>query len=239
MACCSHNLIPQWQVWTQTPIFYADDTFHFTSGLFHRDFLDAKYNSHFEKNGVPLSALEVRDEYLKNKAADIVRVKGTGRTPVDFDEEFQTSKNEFAGTYSWIEWDRYNNRYSIWPQDSANLIMYNDSYFKTNTWIWDKKPHWAYNTRYMKLVTDRNAIEWTPNSISSTILIDGNKAVISLVSVTPNFKTYQMRELPDGEWRNVSDSVEIVLKKEKYELIFRTENLAGVTGSEHKIVIAI
>ena len=34
---------------------------------------DAKYNSHFEKNGVPLSALEVRDEYLKNKAEDIVR----------------------------------------------------------------------------------------------------------------------------------------------------------------------
>lgn len=199
---------------------------------------DAKYNSHFEKNGIPLSALEVRDEYLKNKAADIVRAKGPGRTPVEFDEEFQSSKKEFARTYSWIEWDRYNNRYSIWPQDSANLIMYNDSYFKTNTWIWDKKPHWAYNTRFMKLVSDRHAIEWTPNIISSTILIDGNKVVIRLVSVTPNFKTYQMRELPDGEWRNISDSVEIVLKKEKCELIFRTENLAGVTGLEHKIVLA-
>jgi len=38
---------------------------------YHKWFLsDAKYNSHFEKNGIPLSALEVRDEYLKNKAAD-------------------------------------------------------------------------------------------------------------------------------------------------------------------------
>jgi hypothetical protein len=40
---------------------------------------DAKYNSHFEKNGIPLSGLEVREEYLKNKAADIVRVKGPAR----------------------------------------------------------------------------------------------------------------------------------------------------------------
>ena len=37
---------------------------------------DAKYDSHFEKDGIPLSALEVRDEYLENKAADITRVKG-------------------------------------------------------------------------------------------------------------------------------------------------------------------
>lgn len=35
---------------------------------YHKWFLsDAKYNYHFEKNGVPLSALEIRDAYLKIK----------------------------------------------------------------------------------------------------------------------------------------------------------------------------
>ena len=29
---------------------------------------DAKYDHHFEKDGIPLSALEIRDEYIKNKA---------------------------------------------------------------------------------------------------------------------------------------------------------------------------
>ena len=52
------------------------------SNKYHKWFLsDAKYNHHFEKNGVPLSALEIREEYLKNKVADVVLVKGTNRSP--------------------------------------------------------------------------------------------------------------------------------------------------------------
>ena len=43
---------------------------------------DAKYNHHFERNGIPLSALEIRDEYLKNKAVEIVLVKGPERVPI-------------------------------------------------------------------------------------------------------------------------------------------------------------
>lgn len=205
---------------------------------YHKWFLcDAKYNHYFEKNGIPLSALEVRDAYLKNKAADITMVKGPESTPVDYDDQYHESKEDFARTYTWIEWDKYNNRYTIFPYDSAELIMYNDTYFKTHTWIWDGKPHWAYHTEFMTLVADRHAIEWTPNTISSKVLIKGNKAKIKIISETPNFKAYQMKESPDGKWKNIPDSVEINLKKEKYEMVFRTENLAGVTGPEHKIII--
>ncbi|HEX5027086.1 MAG TPA: transglutaminase-like domain-containing protein, partial [Agriterribacter sp.] len=32
---------------------------------------DAKFDFQYEKNGIPLSALEIRDEFFKNKAADI------------------------------------------------------------------------------------------------------------------------------------------------------------------------
>jgi len=205
---------------------------------YHKWFLsDAKYNHHFEKEGIPLSALEVRDEYLKNKAVDITMLKGPQRTPIEYDEQYHESKEEFARTYSWIEWDKYNNRYTIFPADSAELIMYGDAYFKTHTWMWDGKPHWAYNTRFMNPVADRHAIEWTPNTIASKVSIKGDKARINLISETPNFKTYQMKELPDGTWKNVPDSIEINLKKEKYEIVFRAENLAGVTGPENKIII--
>ncbi len=212
---------------------------------YHKWFLsDAKYNHHFEKNvrlpegqRIPLSALEVRDAYLKNKAADITLVKGAERIPVEYDEQYRENKEEFARTYAWIEWDKYNNRYTIFPEDSAELIMYGDAYFKSHTWIWDDKPHWAYNTKFMNLVADRHAIEWTPNTISSKVSIGGNKAIIHLTSNTPNFKTYQVKELPGGMWENIPDSVEIDLKREKYEMVFRAENLAGVTGPEHKIII--
>jgi len=51
-----------------------------------------------------------------------------------------------------------------------------------------------------------------------------------------------MKEMPDGYpitigWKDISNSLEMELKKDKNEMIFRTVNLAGVTGPEHKIII--
>ncbi|HEX5025530.1 MAG TPA: transglutaminase-like domain-containing protein [Agriterribacter sp.] len=205
---------------------------------YHKWFLsDAKYNSHFEKNGIPLSALEVREEYLKNRAADIIRVTGPGRTPVDADTGYNMNKEEFARTYTWLEWDMYNTRYTAWPNDSAQLIMYKDAYFTNHRWIWDGKPHWAYNSAYMNLVSDRKAIEWTPNTIASKVTIEGNKARIELTSNTPNLKTYRMRETPDENWKDVSSVMEIVLKKQKNEMIIQAVNIGEVSGPEHRILI--
>jgi len=205
---------------------------------YHKWFMsDAKYNYHFEKNDTPLSALEIREEYLKNKAADITLVKGPDRVPTEFYPELNNRTKElFARIYTWISWNKYNNKY-INSNDSSDLVMYQDDYFKSHIWIRDGKPHWAYNTRYLHLVPDRKAIEWTPNTIASKVSVEGSKARIELNSNTPNLKTYQMKELPDGDWKDVSNSLEIESKKDKNEMIFRTVNLAGVTGPEHKIII--
>lgn len=201
---------------------------------------DAKYNSHFEKNGIPLSALEVRDEYLKNKAKDITRVKGIDRTPVDFDEEYKMSKEHFARTYAWLEWDTYTDRYTpdtTLDVDRGILTMYNDAFFKTHTWMWDQKPHWAYNTKFMNLVSERSAIEWTPNTIASSARIINNKAFVKLNSTTPNFKSYQIKEHRDASWRNIPDSLELTLDSDSNAFVFRTVNLAGVNGPEHQVLI--
>ena len=117
------------------------------------------------------------------------------------------------------------------------MIVYEDDYFKNHTWLWDGKPFWAYNTQYLYRLKDRKAIEWTPNIIESKVSIEGNKATIKLNSITPNLKTYQMKEQPGGDWKDVSNSVEVELKKDRNEMIFRAMNLAGVTGPEHKIII--
>ena len=131
---------------------------------------DAKYDHHFEKNGIPLSALEIRDEYLKNKAADIIKVKGPERIPFDVDAETGLSKVQNAQTYTWIEWHAYNNMFTAWPDYQDLLIMYDDDYFKNNVWIWGGQPHWAYaKPEFMKLVQDREKIYWTPNTISSKV----------------------------------------------------------------------
>jgi hypothetical protein len=198
---------------------------------------DAKYNSHFEKNGIPLSALEIRDEFLKNEAADIKLVKGPGRVDTPFDEEYKKSKYEFARWYANVEWNKHNDLYTNWPKDSSYHIMYADEYFNKHPWIWDGKPHWAYNTTHMRLVTDRSAIEWTPNTIASKVTITGSKAKVELHSITPNLQSYQIKESPDAAWKDVAATVELKLDRDSNQYVFRTLNRAGVTGPEHTVLI--
>jgi len=199
---------------------------------------DAKYDHHFEKNGIPLSALEIRDEYLKNKAADIIMVKGPERIPIDVDPETGTSKERSAQTYTWVEFHGHNDMFTVWPDYKQTIIMYDDDFYRNHIWIRNGKPNWTYDhPEFLKLVQDRNAIEWTPNTIASKVTIKGNKATIELVSDTPNLKEYQMKELPSETWKKVDKQIDIKLKKKKYELVFRIMNLAGVTGPEHRVVI--
>ena len=213
---------------------------------YHKWFLsDAKYNHHFEKDGIPLSALEIRDEYLKNRMADVKLLKGAARTPIEFDgvvnkngDTVKVSKAYFARTYTWIEWEKSNNRFMLWPAFDSKLNMYQDDYFRNHTWIWDGKPHWAYNKpEYMVRVNARKAIEWTPNTVSSKVTLAGNKAHIELTSNTPNLKTYQLKVMPDGKWEDIANTIDRELKSDTNEMIFRVMNAAGVTGPEHKIIL--
>lgn len=206
---------------------------------------DAKYNHHFEKNSIPLSALEVRDEYLKNKAVDIVLAKGPDRTPIEYDSVANNkgiykkkTKEQFAQVYTWLEWDRYNDRYSAWPDFNGMLNMYKDEYFKNHTWIWDGKPHWAYKTDHVKYIVSRKAIEWTPNTLRGDVLINKSMARIALTSITPNFMEYRMKVLPDGNWRKCDSIINLPLDQERIELSFCAVNVANVFGSEYMIKIS-
>jgi len=65
-----------------------------------------------------------------------------------------------------------------------------------------------------------------------------SEAVQSLqLDIRLGHEVLEMKEQPDGDWRDVSNSVELELKKDRNEMIFRTMNVAGVTGPEHKIII--
>lgn len=199
---------------------------------------DAKYDHHFEKNGIPLSALEIRDEYLKNKAADIVMVYGPDRIPVDLNQETGMTKERHAQTYTWVEHLAYNDLFTVWPCYKELLLIYDDEYARTHTWIWDGKPHWTYaKPGYVRKIGDRHAIEWTANTIRSKVLITGSHAVVELISDTPNFLEYQVRDTPEGEWRKVESPCQFDLTRKKHEFSFRVLNLAHVTGPEHKVIV--
>ena len=210
---------------------------------------DAKYDHHFEKNGIPLSALEIRDEFLKNEAADVLMAKGPDRKPIVSDGlkdargvMVQHTRADFARTYTWVEYETYNDRYTNWPESGKHvsiLTMYEDDFFRNNTWIWDGEPHWAYNVKdHLIREQNRDAIEWTPNIVASNVKVDKKTVHVDLESETPNLKTYQMKMLPEGEWKDVPAFVVLEVGDDKKEIVFRVINLAGVTGPEHRIAVA-
>ena len=199
--------------------------------------IDAKYDVHFEKNQMPLSALDIRNEIWRDGAQSVVRVVGPDRRPMTPDPE--TGKWETRpDTYRWCSWETSTNRFTTFPATSTStLIMLQDETFKKNTWYRDGKPHWAYDTPYMILTTRRDWIEWTPNVINSKVAVKAGKARVFLSSCTPNFRSFQIKA-GDDTWRDCGEEVELPLaKKGRNRFTFRTINLFGVTGPEHRVEI--
>jgi hypothetical protein len=199
--------------------------------------IDSKYDAHFEKNGVPLSALEIRDEVWRDGAKSVVRVVGPDCEPMKPDPE--TGKWETRpDTYRWCSWETDTNRFTTFPaRPTSTLVVLDDEIFRNHTWYRDGKPHWAYNTPYFIKTPRRDWIEWTPNVITSKVTIQGDKAHVFLGSCTPNFRSFQKKG-DDGAWRDCGEQLDLSLdRRTRNRSTFRTINLFGVAGPEHRIEI--
>ncbi len=198
--------------------------------------IDAKYDLHFEKDGVPLSALEIRDEIWKDEGKSVVRSFGLEGTPNNDLYENETVGPQ-AGTYRWVSWETSTNRFTAFPAaGGSSLVMYADDIFRNNTWYRDSKPHWAYNTPFLLATPSRKWIYWTPNVITSKATLGDDTVNVFLTSFTPNFRSYQVKR-GSGPWVDCDESVNLPLKKELNHFVFRTMNLFGVTGPEHHVKV--
>ena len=199
--------------------------------------IDAKYDIHFEKDGVPLSALDIRDEIWRDGGKSVVTVHGPDRKPIVPKDTPGDSWGK-PDTYRWCSWEMSTNRFTAFPATlTSTIVMYEDDIFRKNVWYRGGKPMWAYNTPYLITTTNRGWIEWTPNVIASTTKIKDDRAEIFLKSFTPNFKTFQMKT-GDGKWTDCDERVTPKLQKRLNRFSFRTVNLFGVTGPDHHVEIA-
>jgi hypothetical protein len=191
--------------------------------------VDAKYDFHFEKDGLPLSALEIRDDLLADGAVSL-------RLAVGPERRLRRKPPLNASTYRWISWET-TPRFTDFPNHSTSgLVVYDDEFLRANTWYRDGAPHWAYAAGFFIPVRHRSWIEWTPNVVASRVAITGSRAEIALSSCTPNFLTYEMRRGP-GPWRTCGDRIRVSLGKAGLVASFRAVNLAGVVGPEHRVEV--
>ena len=115
--------------------------------------VDAKYDSHFEKDGVPLSALEIRDLIWKGEKESIVRIKGPDGEPMKPNPETGAWETR-PDTYRWCAWETDTNRFTAFPAPpTSTLVFFDDEIFRANKWYRDGKLHWAYDTPFMLLTT--------------------------------------------------------------------------------------
>jgi hypothetical protein len=198
---------------------------------------DAEFDGHFEKGGVPLSALEIRDEYLKNGGKDVELVVGPER---------QKTKPQLLfspHTYRFVAYELAGDRHTRSGWTSGALAVWEDEYFKTHTWYrWatqtsPKAPmHWALRQNYFVRTPHRSWIEWTPNVVSVKAEIRGEVAQVRLRSNTPNFDRLEMRR-PGGQWQKVNADLDLKLEGQGIEREFRSVNVAGVAGPVSRLKI--
>ena len=194
---------------------------------------DAEDDCHFEKDGVPLSALEIRDEVLRNGASEVQVVQGPGRVRVEPHLLFSPH------AYEWIAWDLLGERR---PGEllSEALVVYEDDHFRRNTWNrWTDAPggvmpHYAYEAACFVPIRRREWIEWTPNVLHVEARARCAELQVRISSCTPNLRGYELF-VGGGIWQNVPAECALPLGADGGEYVLRSVNMAGVTGPEHQV----
>ena len=191
---------------------------------------DAEFDGHFEKAGTPLSALEIRDEYLKNGAKDVDLVVGPERKKAAPVRLFSPH------CYRFVAYELADDRHTQSGWTSGALAVWEDEYFKTHTWRRWQEPdggrareHWALRANAFVRVAHREWIEWTPNVTSVKATVRGGVARVRLLSNTPYFDRFEARQ-PGGQWGKTEAAFDLKLEGPRVEREFRSVNTAGVAG---------
>lgn len=193
--------------------------------------VDAKYDLHFELAGLPLSALEIRDQVLRDGGSQVRLVYGPDR------REGPQRGSESAEFYRWLSWEPDSARFTSHPsQAPSSLIVLDDESFRSGTWIRDGRPHWAYDAGFFIRTVHRSWIEWTPNVVACQAGLDGSRLHVRLASCTPGLATYQMSP-GDAPWSACGDALVLDLPHDGLALRFRAVNRAGVAGPIHRFLV--
>jgi hypothetical protein len=194
--------------------------------------VDAKYDIHFERGGVPLSALELHEAARADQGKGISKVQGPDRREVPMKGlEFPTSS---VLGYWWISYNPGLKTFTG-KHDSRAVVVFDSPEFRSTRWFRDAgkglTDHWAYRANAFVPVSDRNQINWSVGVPEVKVKPAGPGEVdVAFSSITPNLQTYLLR-IDNGQWQEVAgDQWRWKLKPGENVLAVRTRNRFGVEG---------
>jgi hypothetical protein len=193
--------------------------------------LDAKYDVHYELEGVPLSARELHEAARADGGKKVVKVQGVDRAPVPMKGlEYPTSS---VLTYWWVSYYLPLNTFTGQTRDNR-LVIFDNSAFRDTKWYRgganSLKEHWAYAAKTFVPTRDRNSIDWTPGVPElQARQVSPAELEVTFHSVTPNLKDYEVR-VAGGPWQSAVDRYRWALQSGTNTLEVRTRNSFGVNG---------
>jgi hypothetical protein len=206
-------------------------------------FIDVTWNIHIEKDGVPLSIIEIRKEWIRNGGKDVVYV-------------FGAEENRQRYTYRDFPVERSdNNAWIWWPLDEIfitytyeiSLIGRNDFFnssvgegeafwniiYIVKDWLnsWDET--WSLRRRtdvddMRALYHDLNRVDIYHSEVNDRTLSIRLDA-FGNYNYTPNFKEFLIKE-NNGEWKVSADRFLWNLNRRRNILQARVRNRFGVLG---------
>lgn len=197
--------------------------------------LDAKYDIHFERDGIPLSVLELHEAVRADGGKGIVKVQGIERREAPM--EVPDAPEATVRGYWWASYYLRPTPFTEphWSGGSR-LLIFDDDAFRNTTWHRAGRDgklikHWAYAANAFIPTRNRHEIEWTPGVPDFRVRqVAPEELEIQLRSSTPNFQTYLIR-VNGGSWKPLSgDRTRWTLRTGENRFEARTRNLAGVEG---------
>jgi hypothetical protein len=204
--------------------------------------LDAKYDIHFERDGIPLSALELHEAVRTDGGKGVVKTEGIERRQVPMDKP--DAPEGTIRSYWWASYYLRPNPFTEphWSGGSRLLVFDNDA-FRNTTWYRATNngklvKHWAYAAQAFIPTGNRHQIEWTPGVPDLRARqIAAETLEVQFRSATPNFKTYLTRT-DGGSWNALSgDRARWTLQPGENRFEARTQNLAGAEGPVISLVV--
>jgi hypothetical protein len=190
--------------------------------------LDPLYALYTMKDGVPLNAYELRQEWFYNEGKDLVMVVGKDRKEYR-KADLPIFRGHFPGfgnlelnassfhLYAFIEYFPNANLMTA-SEDSENSLIFTDRVSEGTTWHLRPAPENPASDVYFPL-----------DQVSLKLVPTGSHLRADMKSLTPNFQTYQVR-IDRGEWKLTEDTFSWNMHPGTNHLEARTMNKFGVTG---------
>ncbi len=209
--------------------------------------MDADVNVHYERDGAPLNALEIREAWLNGCADEVEMVQDQPEFVVPDAEHVRLA---LRNSTCRKDYDEEVNR-QLFARFARNRVM--DYYARVRiptdrvTWAWvDRRclPTFVHNFRpgpQVQWTSNLSDVYWTVNMVRMSAKPDwdasGSRLVLTLSHCMPFFDRYEIR-IDEGAWERCEESFEWPMQEGVHSVTCRGVNTMNRSGIPSRIEVA-